>query len=250
MTAFFLFAAIVFWCIFLVGSPSVILEVLEESDYAKKAALEAGNGLNHIGRAGGFEEGFFDGVVTENDVKENLIPFIIYSLSGENFTADDTGIKEKISDKIFLAAEEKMSGYSEETRGILEQTVSLCANQALSGSTPEIIGYLCRFYTRFKELFLGSAVVFSLLFISSFFLLKRQSPRYLKTALISAFLMIGTAPAAALVFLKFQNLGISSPALKDFIMLFIFYLLGSLIFASVLILTASFFIRKKDSVSN
>ncbi len=249
MTAFFLFVAVLSWGIFAMGSTSVIFAVLEESDYAKKAALEAREGLNHIGQAGGFEEGFFNDIVTENDVKMNLIPFINSSVKGENFTADDTKIKGEISDKIFLAAEEKMSGYSEETRGILEQTVFLCVGEALSTTTPEIIGYLCRFYTRFKGVFLASAVVFSLLFISSFYLLKRQSRMHLKTALISAFLMLGTAPSVALVFLKFQNLGIHSAALKDFITLFIFYLLSGLILAAILTLIASFFVRKKDSVS-
>ena len=108
-----------------------------------------------------------------------------------------------------------MSGYSEETRQILEQTVSLCTKEALSHSAPEIIGYFCRFYSRFKGLFLTFATVFSLLFISSFFILKKQSRRYLKTALISAFLMLGTAPSAVLVFLNLRNLGIDRVSLYN-----------------------------------
>lgn len=249
LTAFFLFAAVASWGLFAMGTPSVIFGLLEKSDYAKKAALEASGSLNFIGQAGGFEQDFFSGIVTERDIENNLIPFINSSLKGENFTPDDTKIKEKISRKIFLAAEEKISGYSEETRQILEQTVSLCTREVLGHSAPEIIGYFCRFYGRFKGLFLASATVFSLLFISSFFILKKQSKRYLKTALISAFLMLGTAPGVALIFLKFRNLGIDSAALRDFITLFVFCLLSCLIFAAVFILIMSFFIRKKDPAS-
>ena len=250
LTAFFLLTAVLSWGFFAIGSPSVILALLEKSDYAKKAALEAYVSLNFIGQAGGFEEDFFDGIITKSDIENNLIPFINSSLKGENFTADDTKIKEKISRKIFLAAEEKMSGYSEETRQILEQTVSLCTKEALSHSAPDIIGYFCRFYGRFKGLFLAFATVFSLLFISSFFILKKQSRRYLKTALISAFLMLGTAPSAVLVFLNLRNLGIDRVSLKDFIILFVFFLLIGFIFAAVFTLIASFFIRKKGPASN
>ena len=249
LTAFFLFGALFFSVLLVMSLRPTVLTLVKKSDYSKKAALEAEERLEAVAQAGGFGDGFFDGVVTKNAVEKNLTAFINCSFSGKNFTADETVLRQKLNDKIFGAAEEKMSGYSAETRATLEQTVSLCVKEALSTAAPDVIGYLCRFSGRFKKTFAAAALIFSALFISAVFVLKKQSKRLIKTSLISAALMLSLAPFLALVFVKFENLGIESLALKDFLILFVLCLLAALIFAAVLVFVTAIFLRKKDPVS-
>ncbi len=250
LTAFFLFGALLFSVLSVMSSKAAVLTLAQKSDYSKKAVFEAEERLEAVAQAGGFGDGFFDSVVTKNDVEKNLAAFINCSFSGKNFTADETVLRQKLNDKIFSAAEEKMSGYSAETRAVLEQTVDLCVREALNTAAPDVIGYLCRFSGRFKKTFSAAALTFSALFISSAFLLKKQSKRLIKTSLISAALMLSAAPLSALIFVKFENLGIESLALKDFLILFVLCLLATLVFAAVLVLVTAIFLRKKDPVSS
>ena len=249
LTAFFLFCAVIFWVLFSAGSIKGVSLIVQKSEFCEKTALEAEEKLNFIAQAGGFEDGFFNGIVTAEKVSENLFPFINSAFLGESFNRNEKPIRDEISHRVFAEAEEKMSGYSLETRQILNQTVDLCSIEAVSGFTPSIIRYLCAFFGRFRKFFLVSALIFSALFLSSLLVLKR-SRKFLKTALISASFMLGVAPLLALIFLKGERLGIASVAMRDFLNFFAFFVLVTFVFFAVVVLIFSFFIRKKDPVSN
>ena len=249
LTAFFLFCAATFWVLFSVGGVKGVSFIALKSGFCEKTALEAGEKLNSIARAGGFEEGFFDGVVTEKRVSENLFPFINSAFSEEGFNPNDRPIREEISRRVFAEAEEKMPGCSIETIRILNQTVDLCTKEAVSGFAPSIIRHLCAFSGRFREAFLTAALIFSALFLSSVLILKK-SAKSLKTALISASLMLGVAPLLGLIFIREERLGIASVAMRDFLIYFVFFILSFLVLAAVIVLILALFIRKKDPASS
>lgn len=244
LNAFLIFCSAVLWVLFVFSLADTVVLIGEKSGYEKKCAKEAEKQMNNIALAGGFGQGFFDGILEGNVKKDNLETFINSARKSENFETENNVVLGEINDKIFSFAEREIGSFSLETRAILEETATLCMGEIERVFYPDLIRHFCTFLGRFNSSFLvGASVSAALFFCSSFLLFKRDKTR-LKTSLFSAFLMCFSAPAFLIVFLSGKTFGISHLWLKDFFALYVDLLLFSLVFLSFIFLILALCIKK------
>lgn len=244
LNAFFIFCAAVLWVLFLLSLENTIVFVSERSGYEKKCVAQAEKQMNVIALAGGFGNGFFDGILDKANEKTRLKTFVNSTAQGKNFDTGNSEIKPLITDKIFRFAEEKIHVFSLETKEILEETATLCVNETQSAFYPALFRHFCAFCGRFNTLFLIGASVFTVLFFTSVFLLFKRDKTALKTSLLSAFLTCFAGPVFLMLRFNEKALGISHFWLKSFFTVYVNLALAALIFLSFVFLIFALCIKK------
>ena len=213
LNTFFCFCMIAVLAVCLLSAKELWIFVSKIGASSVKSVLEAEEKLNKIAIAGGFGEGFFSGVISENDAKKSIELFF----ENRPSNAQNNAFGEKIDTKILEFAKGELGNVSTETKAVLKETTDLCLNEINEVFSPRLLTWFCSFFERFRKAFLCALFAFSALFLSTFALLFKWDKSALKISLFSGGLCCFAGPLSLLFLINGKKLAVASVWVKDFI---------------------------------